>query len=57
MSPDPKRGVVDEVGRCHDHDNLYVSDTGNFAASSGVNPMLLCMALADRIAHHIADAH
>lgn len=57
MSPDPKRGVVDEVGRCHDLDNLYVSDTGNFAASSGVNPMLLCMALADRIAHHIAEAH
>ncbi|MEQ9322212.1 MAG: GMC family oxidoreductase, partial [Polyangiaceae bacterium] len=57
MSPDPKRGVVDEVGRCHDLDNVYVSDTGNFAASSGVNPMLLCMALADRIAHHIADAH
>jgi choline dehydrogenase-like flavoprotein len=50
MSPDPKRGVVDEDGRCHDLDNLYISDTGNFAASSGVNPMLLCMALADKIA-------
>jgi choline dehydrogenase-like flavoprotein len=53
MSPDPERGVVDEDGRCHDLDNLYISDTGNFAASSGVNPMLLCMALADRIAGKI----
>ncbi|MGB0971940.1 MAG: hypothetical protein ACPGVG_13410, partial [Mycobacterium sp.] len=26
------------------------ADTGIFAASSGVNPMLLCMALADRVA-------
>lgn len=57
MSPDPKRGVVDEDGRCHDLDNVYVGDTGNFAASPGVNPMLLCMALADRIAGRIAEAH
>ncbi|MEZ4443270.1 MAG: GMC family oxidoreductase [Polyangiaceae bacterium] len=55
MSPDPKRGVVDEDGRVHGLDNLYVSDTGIFAASPGVNPMLLCMALADRIASVIAD--
>lgn len=55
MSTDPAKGVVDELGRCHDLDNLYVADTGIFAASSGVNPMLLCMALADRIALEIAD--
>jgi choline dehydrogenase-like flavoprotein len=55
MSPDPKRGVVDENGRCHDLDNLYIADTGIFAASSGVNPMLLCMALADRIAQKIHE--
>jgi choline dehydrogenase-like flavoprotein len=55
MSTDPTRGVVDEQGRCHDLDNVYIADTGNFAASPGVNPMLLCMALADRIAHGIAD--
>lgn len=55
MSPDPKRGVVDESGRCHDLDNLYIADTGIFAASSGVNPMLLCMALADRVASLIAE--
>jgi choline dehydrogenase-like flavoprotein len=54
MSPDQARGVVDEDGRVHGIDNLYVSDTGIFAASSGVNPMLLVMALADRIAEKIA---
>jgi choline dehydrogenase-like flavoprotein len=57
MSHDPKRGVVNEHGRCHDLDNVYIADTGIFAASPGVNPMLLCMALADRIAQTIATAH
>ena len=50
MSQDPSQGVVDEQGRCHDLDNVYIADTGIFSASPGVNPMLLCMALADRIA-------
>ncbi len=53
MSPDPKRGVVNEDGRCHDLDNVFIADTGIFAASPGVNPMLLCMALADRVAKKI----
>lgn len=43
-------GVVDEDGRCFGVDNLYVADTGIFAGSPAVNPMLTCMALADRIA-------
>jgi choline dehydrogenase-like flavoprotein len=55
MARDPERGVVDEHGRVHGFDDLYVADTGIFAASPGVNPMLLCMALADRIALGIAD--
>jgi choline dehydrogenase-like flavoprotein len=54
MSSDPTRGVVNESGRCHDLDNLYIADTSIFAASSGVNPMLLCMALSDYIASEIA---
>ena len=55
MSASAKDGVVDSWGRCHDLDNLYIADTGIFAASSGVNPMLLCMALADRVASGIAQ--
>jgi choline dehydrogenase-like flavoprotein len=54
MSRSPDQGVVDEDGRCHDLDNLYVSDTGIFAASPAVNPMLTVMALADRVAEKVA---
>lgn len=55
MSRRPEDGVVDEHGRCHGLDNLYVADTGIFPGSPAVNPMLTCMALADRIARGIAD--
>jgi choline dehydrogenase-like flavoprotein len=55
MSARPEDGVVDESGRCHDYDNLYISDTGIFPGSPAVNPMLTCMALADRIAQGIAS--
>lgn len=56
MSKRPEDGVVDESGRVHDLDNLYISDTGIFVGSPAVNPMLTCMALADRIAQGIATA-
>jgi choline dehydrogenase-like flavoprotein len=56
MSRDPSKGVVDDRGRCHGYDNLYVADTGIFAGSPAVNPMLTCMALADRLATSILDA-
>ena len=46
---------MDEDGLCHDTDNLYIADTGIFAASPAVNPMLTVMALADRIAEKIAN--
>jgi hypothetical protein len=54
MSRRPEDGVVDEAGRVHGMENLYVADTGIFAGSPGVNPMLTCMALADRTARAIA---
>jgi choline dehydrogenase-like flavoprotein len=55
MSRRPEDGVVDEDGRCHELDNLYIADTGLFPGSPAVNPMLTCMALADRIAQRIAS--
>ncbi|MCC6551969.1 MAG: GMC family oxidoreductase [Polyangiaceae bacterium] len=55
MSRRPEDGVVDESGRCHDLDNVYIADTSIFAGSPAVNPMLTCMALADRIACGIAE--
>lgn len=54
MAPRPEDGVVDEDGRCHGLDNLYIADTGIFPGSPAVNPMLTCMALADRVAAGIA---
>lgn len=55
MHGDPRRGVVDELGRCHDLDNLYVADTGVFPRCTSVNPMLTGMALAHRTAEAIRD--
>lgn len=53
MHGDPRRGVVDEWGRCHDLENLYVADTGVFPRCTSVNPMLTGMALAHRTARHV----
>ncbi len=54
MHGDPRRGVVDELGRCHDLDGLYIADTGVFPQCPSVNPMWTGMALAHRTAQAIA---
>lgn len=55
MHGDPERGVVDELGRCHDVANLYITDTGVFPECPSVNPMWTGMALAHRTAGVIAE--
>jgi choline dehydrogenase-like flavoprotein len=55
MHGDPERGVVDEFGRCHDFENLYIADSGVFPRCPSVNPMWTVMALARRTAHALAD--
>jgi choline dehydrogenase-like flavoprotein len=50
-----EEGVVDELGRCHDVDNLYIADTGIFPRCPSVNPMYTAMALARRQALAICD--
>ncbi len=55
MHVDPTRGVVDEDGRCHDLENLYIADTGIFPQCPSVNPMLTGMALARRQALTLAE--
>ena len=55
MSRRASDGVVDEWGRCHDVDNVYIADTGIFPGSPAVNPMLTCMALADLVASGVAS--
>jgi choline dehydrogenase-like flavoprotein len=54
MHGDPTKGVVDEDGRCHDLENLYIADSGIFPRCTSVNPMFTGMALAHRIAGRIA---
>ena len=55
MHGDAEQGVVDELGRCNDIDNLYIADTGTFPRCPSVNPMYTVMALARRQAQAIAD--
>jgi choline dehydrogenase-like flavoprotein len=55
MHGNPRHGVVDELGKCHDYENLYVADTGVLPRSPSVNPMFTTMALAHRTARAIAD--
>ena len=50
MHGDPALGVVDELGRCHGTDNLFVADSGIVPRSPSVHPMLVTMALAHRVA-------
>ena len=57
MHGDPAQGVVDELGRCHDFDNLYIADSGVFPQCPSVNPMWTVMALARRTAQALAGAH
>jgi choline dehydrogenase-like flavoprotein len=57
MHGDPRQGVVDELGRCHDIENLYIADTGVFPQCPTVNPMWTGMALAHRTARAIAGGH
>ena len=57
MHGDPGRGVVDETGRCHDFENLFIADSGVFPRCPGVNPMFTAMALARRTAGVVAQSH
>lgn len=56
MHGDPRQGVVDERGRCHDLDNLWIVDTGIFPRCTAVNPMFTAMALARRSALQVVEA-
>lgn len=57
MGADRAVSVVDEFGRVHDADRLFVADASLFPSPIGVNPMLTIQALATRNASHILDNH
>jgi choline dehydrogenase-like flavoprotein len=54
MHVDPARGVVDGDGRAHDVDNLYVAGSAVFTTGGAANPTLTIVALAERMADHLA---
>jgi choline dehydrogenase-like flavoprotein len=55
MSADPRDGVVDENGRVHGVENLYVAGASIFPTGGHANPTLTIVALSLRLAHHLAD--
>ena len=54
MGEDPSRSVTDAAGRVHGFSNLYVAGSSLFPASSAANPTLTIVALALRLAEHLA---
>ena len=53
---DPHTSVVDQWGRVHGHDNLFVADGSVHVTNGGFNPVLTILALAFRTAEHIAQS-
>ena len=56
MGNDPHTSVVDQWGRVHGHDNLFVADGSVHVTNGGFNPVLTILALAFRTAEHIAQS-
>lgn len=53
MGKDPKTSVVDQFGRTHDIDNLFVCDGSIMPTQGSANPGLTIMVLAARIADYL----
>jgi choline dehydrogenase-like flavoprotein len=54
MSSSPREGIVDANCRVHDVNNLFVASSSVFPTSGQANPTLLAVAMAARLAEHIA---
>jgi choline dehydrogenase-like flavoprotein len=55
MGANRRQSVVGETGESHDVPGLYVADASAFPTSSGVNPMITIMAIADHVARGIIE--
>ena len=55
MGTDPRRSVVNTVGRSHDVPNLYIGDSSVFAAYPEKNPTLTNIALSWRMSESLAE--
>jgi len=56
MGDDPARSVVDRNGESHEVRRLFVGDASLVPRTMSVNPSLTIMALATRLAEHLATA-
>jgi len=56
LGSDRSRSVAADSGEVHGVRGLYVADGGAFPTSSGVNPMITIMAIADHVAHAVLGA-
>lgn len=54
MHEDPRQGVVDADCRVHSVENLYIAGSSVFTTSGTANPTLTIVALAIRLADHLA---
>ena len=54
MSDDPKTGVVDRNCKVHGYDNFYIAGSSVYPTSGFCNPTLTIVALALRMADHLA---
>ena len=54
MSDSPRSGVVDRNCRVHGLENLYVASSAVFPTTGYANPTLSIVAMAARIAAHVA---
>jgi choline dehydrogenase-like flavoprotein len=52
---DPRSSALDVNCKAHDLDNLYVVDTSFFPSIGAVNPSLTAIAMALRVADHLAE--
>lgn len=55
LGRDPATSAAGETGELHEVRGLYVADGSAFPTSSGVNPMVTIMAIADHVARGIAE--
>jgi choline dehydrogenase-like flavoprotein len=55
MGDDPERSAVDRDGKVHGVEGLYVGDGSLIPRTLSVNPSLTIMALATRLADHLAE--
>ncbi len=53
MADDPARGVVDDRGKAHGYEGLYVSDGSIVPTALGVNPSKTIAALAERLVERL----